>query len=259
MAEYTPPFIRDYFLEISKGNVAGHTAVNKFGRNTDVDTATVPEDIWDGGALWVAPTTARTHDVVSTDANDAAAGTGARTIRVYGLTGWSTAEVTEDITLNGTTNVPTVNSYVIIYRMQVMTVGSGGVNAGVITATAQTDATVTAQIVIGEGQTLMAIYGLPSTQNFYVYAWYLAANRAAASTAGADLELRVKLDADQSDSTFVVKHHLGLSTAGSSSIRHVFDPSFRVTGPAIIKVTAENVSANDLDISAGFDGVLVTK
>ncbi len=48
-------------LEIAKGNVPGHSTVNKFGRNTDIDTA-AKEDIWDGGGLWVAPTQARKHD-----------------------------------------------------------------------------------------------------------------------------------------------------------------------------------------------------
>ena len=259
MAEYTPPLLQDYYLELAKGNIAGHAVVNKFGRNSDVDTGTVPEDIWDGGRVWVPPTTARIHDIASTSIADTAAGTGARTIRVYGLTSWSTEEVSEDVTLNGTTNVPTSNSYVIVHRMQCLTFGSGGTNAGDITATAQTDATVTAQITTGYGQTLMAIYGVPSTQAFYTSQWYIDMNAVAAAANGASLDLLVNDRADQSDSGFVVKHHLGLYGSGSSHISHPFIPPFKITGPAIIKAQCDVVDANNTDLSAGFDGTLVTE
>lgn len=247
----------DFFLEVSKGNFRAHSTVNKFGRNPDIGTATDPEDVWDAGGIWAAPTQARVHNIASSDAADTSAGTGARTVKIYGLTDWDTAEVNETIVLNGASIVATVNSYVIVHRMQCMTFGSGGTNAGNITATAVTDATVTAQISIGKGQTLMAIYGIPSIQTLYVVQWYIAMNRAQVSAANADMDLLVMESADQSDSGFVDKHHLGLATAGSSHAPHEFKPRFPVTGPAIVKVQVENVSANSTDISAGFDGVLV--
>ncbi len=61
-------------LEMARGNVAGVTTVNKFGRNFDIDLGTTA-DIWDkgevGGTLiYVAPTTARVHAVSSSDALD---------------------------------------------------------------------------------------------------------------------------------------------------------------------------------------------
>lgn len=249
--------VGDFFTEVSKDTYVDHDPVNKFGRNPDVDTATDPEDVWDAGGIWVAPTVARVHDVASSDVADTAAGTGARTVKVSGLTGWDAAEVSETVTLNGTSNVATVNSYVVVHRMQVMTVGSGGTNAGNITATAQTDSTVTAQISAGKGQILMAIYGVPADHQLQLVQWYMGMNRAAAAAASADLELYVKASADQPDSAFVVKHHLGLASSGSSHVAHEFKPLFKISGPAIIKAQVENVSANDTDISAGFDGVLV--
>jgi hypothetical protein len=54
-------------LTIAQYNVSGMKHVNKFGRNPDVDAA---EDIWDGGGLWVPPTAARTHALVSSSAQD---------------------------------------------------------------------------------------------------------------------------------------------------------------------------------------------
>lgn len=244
------------YLDIARGKFSALAAVNKFGRNPDIDNA-ADEDIWDGGGDWVAPTAARTHDIVSTDANDTSAGTGARTVRIYGLQTWATAESTEDVTLNGTTNVATANSYVIIHRMQVLTVGSGGTNAGNITATAQTDATVTAQLTAGEGQTLMAVYGIPSGITAYGTGWYSSINRQ--QTSGSiDCALLVKTDADQSDSLFRIGHRLGLSVSGTSYVGHAFVPPAPVVGPAIIKVRGITASANNTDVSAGFDLVLET-
>lgn len=60
----------DYLLEISKGNVAGHSMFNKFGDNPDIDTLSGFEDIWDGGGTYVPPSFPQLHDVASTDAGD---------------------------------------------------------------------------------------------------------------------------------------------------------------------------------------------
>ena len=61
---------KEFYLEIAKGNIPGHSHVNKFGHNESIDTGTVPETVWDQGGVWVPPTAARTHDIASTSAND---------------------------------------------------------------------------------------------------------------------------------------------------------------------------------------------
>ena len=154
-------------LEIARGNVAGITIEHKFGRNPDIDTGTDPEDIWDAGGIWVAPTTARTHQITSSDVNDTSAGAGARTIRIFGLDS-SFALQQEDLTLNGTSNVGTASTYAMIYRKLILTAGATGSNEGIITATADTDGTVTAQINIGNNQKGMAIYQIPAAKTVYL-------------------------------------------------------------------------------------------
>ena len=67
----TPVFTKDFLLAVAMGEVTGHSIVNKFGQNDDLNTSTY-EDIWDGGGVydWPADATAPITHVVSTDAGD---------------------------------------------------------------------------------------------------------------------------------------------------------------------------------------------
>ncbi len=251
----------DPALQAAMGKTPGHTTINKFGR-TEIIASSAIADIWDNGntgetLIWIAPTAARTHTIASTDANDTSGGTGARTVKIYGLTSWSTAEVNETVTMNTSSPPVTSNSYVIIHRMHVVTKGGTNVNIGVITATAADDGTVTAQINAGKGQTQMVIYGIPSTQTLYLGRLYGNINKSAGTTGPADLTLLVNPEPNVERTNFLVRHTFGLITTGTSALSIPFAYSKVIAGPALIKVQAVS-GANSLDISAGFDGVVVT-
>jgi hypothetical protein len=257
------PFTRGLNLEIPAGNVAGTSAVNKYGRTTNADSAD-PTDIWDRAnvtndqAIWLAPTAARIHTVASTSDTDGKTGApsaaGARTIRVYGLKTWDTAETSEDITLDGTTGVPTVNSYVIIHRIKVLTSGTSGPNVGTITATAASDATVTAQINPLEGQTQMAIYGVPSTQTAYMTSFYVNVERD--SPQGADFLVKLLwcFDVENQPKVFQVRHTISVEVG--QDIQHKYDPYNAFVGPGILKIQGTS-NANDTLANGGFDLILV--
>ena len=256
----------DQRLQVPRGNYSNISELNKFGR-APTGVQTTATDIWDRAdatptqSVWTAPTAARVHAIVSTSDLDgktaAPSSVGARTLRVYGLTSWSAAEVNEDITLDGTTGVNTVNSYVIIYRMKVLTKGGTNSNVGTITATAASDATVTAQINVGEGQTQMAIFAIPSTQTLYLSLYYGTINKAQGAAATVNFSLLVNPEPDAELVNFLIKNTRGLQSTGASGATWNFDPYFKISGPAIIKVSAL-ASAADVEASAGFDGYVVT-
>lgn len=256
---------QDFLLEVAKGNVAGHYAINKFGRNIDIDAA-VTADIWDGGhsgdesLLWVAPTEARVHQLASSSASDDGnpVGVGARTVKIWYLPDWDTKETSITVTMNGTTDVA-LPSCVMINRMQVVTKGATNVNVGVITATADTDGTVTSQIRVGQGQTNQAVLGIPSTQKFYLYAIYAYLNKAVGAAGLVDIDLKVNGEPSTELLNFVSKHPWGLQTVGSSGMSHNLPVPKEISGDgdgAIIKIQSLSGSAN-ADVSAGFDGVLI--
>ena len=157
---------RDYGLDVQRGLVSGITFNNKFGRNA----ATVTGDaIWSASTAYVEPATAELCNVKSTDnTKDIGSGTGALTISVTGIDD-SYDIVTETVTLNGTTNVSTVNKYWNIHRAYVTTAGTDLTAAGTITITTTAAGTpVIGNIAIGYNQTQSTVYMVPRNYTGYL-------------------------------------------------------------------------------------------
>jgi hypothetical protein len=255
---------RDFGTEVARGKVAGFSRINKFGAAPD-GIQTTATDIWSRAnstptqQIWLAPTAARVHAIVSSSADDDGdpVGVGARTLRVYGLKTWDLAETSEDITLNGTTPVNTSQSYVIIHRMKVLTSGATNINVGTITATAATDSTITAVILPGDGQTEMAIYGVPSIQTFYLKRFGASISKSAVTAVTVSFQLRVNENPNVQTTNYIRKDDVNIQSTGLSAMTRVYDipPSF--SGPCIVKVQGI-ASAADVDGASGFDAFIVT-
>jgi hypothetical protein len=83
---------------------------------------------------YTQPASNAQRSISSASALDTAAGTGARTLRITYLDSSGNGPFTETITLNGTTPVNTVATDIrFIEQMEVLTAGSTGSNAGIIT------------------------------------------------------------------------------------------------------------------------------
>ena len=251
--------------EIALGNVPGKGAVNKYGRSTNVDNG-IATDIWDkaiaGGSnqpIWLAPTAARIHTIASTSAQDDTGGTGVDTVEVFYLLDWDTKEKSEVITGDISAGIAMGEAAVIIHRIkstpQATTLNN---NVGTITATAASDGTVTAQINPNEGQTQMAIYGIPSIQKAEMNLFYGSVLRAnlATNEQHADFILFFNPNPEVQTVSFLVKHTIGCGTRAGSPFQHEYDPPNVFSGPGIFKMQSVG-SANNLDISSGFDLILV--
>jgi len=254
----------DYKLNVALGNVTGVSLVNKFGRVNDNLDLGVTTDIWDGAnsgigtLIWVAPTQARIHAITSTSTADDEGSTGAYSVTIFGLTSWDADEVSETVILDGTNNVNTVNSYVIIHRMFVNAGANTtdiNINTGQISATAATDGTVTAYIMAGQAQTEMAVYGVPSTQNLIITDFRASVYRA--TTAAINYRFRYNPNPDVQLTGFRDLGGLAVNSAGTTTL--TTDINYvKIPGPAIIKVQGIS-SANNADGSARFAGYLVRK
>jgi hypothetical protein len=158
-------------LQVARGQIAYHESIYKFGNNPEV--ADSIETIWPQGGLYSYLSAATVLTVSSGSTDDTSAGTGARTVELFGLDG-DYNEISEVVTLNGQTAVNTTQSYLRINRMIVRSAGSGGANAGIIYAGTGTVTTgVPANIyatINGDGtnQTLMALWTIPAGYTGYL-------------------------------------------------------------------------------------------
>jgi hypothetical protein len=165
-----------------------------FGTNKDVDTS--GEDVWNGGGLYTGQPvgfTPETVEVLSSSADDAAAGTGARTVRITGLkSNASTLYETETIVLNGVTPVASVSTWWRVTKAQVLTAGSGGANAGSITIRASaTEANIFAVISIGYNYSHNGVWTVPA--GFTAYAKRVRLTMARATGANGDAEVSARI------------------------------------------------------------------
>jgi hypothetical protein len=188
-------------LQISRGQIQGHSSVLVFGYNPDVDTA--EETVWPDGGTVPHPTAASVLKISSSSTDDTSAGTGARTVVIEGLDG-NYNVVSEIVTLNGQTAVNTTNSYLYVNSFYVATVGSGGANAGNInagtgTVTSGVPAVLYDIIAIGYNQRTTGHYCVPAGFTGYMTEGSISAGQASGSTSvttflkqhGADNILRV--------------------------------------------------------------------
>ena len=234
--------------------------VNKFGRNITVDTAQ-EADIWDGGASDVGNqiytyegflTEASTMRLVSTSDADSISNTGARLLKIYGLdSDW--LEQDEVVVLTGTDTVITTNTYLRLFRMKVTSAGTGGGNAGKITAHAVGTVRM-AQIDTTNNQTLMAIYTIPGDKIGYLTSHYGGMNNRKQATC-----VPMYLYACPFGQVFQTKSILGVLSAGSSYYNHVYTAPLRFGPKTDIKMRTGLSTADGVDMSAGFDIILIDK
>jgi len=124
----------EFYLEVAKGNIPGHSIMSGMGEWINGLVAANGEDCCRFSAVSgpaILPTPADVGEqmtVVSDDnADNGATATGVLTLRLHYIDA-AGAEQTEDITMNGTTDVDTVATDIrFVNDMYSLTVGSNGV------------------------------------------------------------------------------------------------------------------------------------
>jgi len=156
-------------LQVSRGQIMGHSTANIFAYGTTPATAGTFRTVWENMATtdYVFPSSASTMNLVSTVAGDTATITITGTDASYNL-------ISENLVLNGTTNVPTTKSYFRINNISV-SAGSATNPTGVITLSvsstvyAQINTQVVAGVTTSIGTSQMAVYTVPNGYTFYGY------------------------------------------------------------------------------------------
>ena len=237
-------------LQVSRNQIQGHTPIIVFGYNADLDTS--EESIWPNGGTVPHPTVASVLKISSTSTDDAAAGTGARTVFIEGLDG-SFNVVNETVILNGQTSVNTTKSYLYVNQFYVATVGSGGVNAGTInagtgTVTDGVPAVLYDLIFTGFNQRTTAHYCVPAGYTGYMVTGVITAGQASGSTS-----VTAYLKQHGTDNILRVG---AVATLNNGSIQYDFDPPYIIPEKNCVGVTAIG-SANNNSVSAFLNIILI--
>jgi hypothetical protein len=179
----------------SLGVIPGVAYMRKFGRNVEVDAGT-HEDVIAGGGLYAgqpADATPETIEILCPDAADVSDGTGMRTVRIVGLrTPTATAYTSEDITLVGAA-VDSALTWWRIVSVRGLTFGTGGANAGLITARSKTTtAEIFAVVQVGVGRSQVAVLTSPATTVTCIRDMQISIARAASGAGNAQFEMHVR-------------------------------------------------------------------
>lgn len=162
--------VKENYLEerVAMGLIQGVTPIKIMGIN--IGPTTSAEILGASGSTHAFPVAALSSPVVSSSsANDAAAGSGVRTITATGVKADFT-EVSETITMNGTTQVAVTGAFMDVNTFRTATVGTAGTSAAgdiyFYTGTATAGVpdslpTVQAKVLVGYNQDLTCKYTVP--------------------------------------------------------------------------------------------------
>ena len=166
-------------LQVARGQITWHESLNLFG-NTTALGSTAFGPLWEGltgaGGAYAYPASAVIMTLASSSASDTAV-----TIRITGL-GADYVLQTEDVALNGTSNVLTTKTFLRINKMDTISGNAVG------NVTAINGGVTYAKITAGNGNTQMSLYTVPAGYTFYQT--YYQADTNTSVTSGAYVKLR---------------------------------------------------------------------
>lgn len=161
-------YVLPYKDAVAHNLITGHSMAYGLGYSTSITNTLTDLNEFSATTIPI-PSSAITVQVVSTSVNDTAAGTGVRTVILYGLDS-SFNEISETLTMNGTSAVTSVNQYIRFNFLHAATVGSiSGFAAGDITLF--NGATVYKKIVAGGNKDQTCHYTVPNNKTCQLVGW----------------------------------------------------------------------------------------
>jgi hypothetical protein len=237
-------------LQVARGQIQGHRSVVVFGFNPDVDTSQV--SVWPLPSLITFPAAALQMTVSSSNANDTALGTGARTVVVQGLDA-NYNEVSETVTLNGQTAVTMTASLLRVNYAYVLTAGSGNGAAGDIyigtgVVTAGVPATTYDVIKFDYNTTITGSWTVPAG-----YTAYVSQGLFSSGQSGGSNQVQGRLLTRGTDN---IRRTAAVTTINNGVADYVFEYPIVIQEKTTIEATAIG-SSNNNAVSSMFILVLV--
>lgn len=248
-ASFTP---MSFEMAVNQGLVPGYSPLDKYGENPDIDTGTVPEDVWEYGGEYNfdLPGTAPIVSIVSDNPADN------QEIEIPTGLDINGEEAYQKVQLNGTTRVA-LDIPLWRFNRGSNDADIGGDLAGTVyvyTGVGNVPAPSEIRGIIdnGNNQTLMAITTIPLGKVGYLYRGEIGGSRSqnSGTVQGAYYSRRV-------GKVFKIKKRVDTTNQGNSYYQD--KRSFPDVIPALtdIKLRVESVSANDTGVFGTLDIMLV--
>ncbi len=248
----SPVISKSFELAVSQGLIPGHSIIDKYGENPDIDTGTGPEDIWEYGGEYIYDpiNTAPIVSIVSDDPLDT------QLIDIPTGLDITGNERNQTVTLNGTNRVALP---IPLWRFNRASneAGTGGNLNGTVyfyTGTGNIPAPSEIRGIINNGnnQTLMSLYTIPLGKVGFLYRGEIGGSRSqnAGAVQSAYYSRRV-------GKVFKIKKRMDTTNQGTSIYQD--KRSFPDPIPALtdIKLRVESVSANNTGVFGTFDILLI--
>lgn len=173
MAFSYPPPTLNYYHEVAEGNIFGRTSFTKIGFSASVGTSAIVISGANSSIPYL-PTSAVNIEVLSASSVDTSTGSGVISILVTGLSS-SFNEISEAITLSGSSPVASVNKFIRVYTAISIACGTyRGTNAGDITIRGSSGGTTFTIIPSGTGNALTSHYTVPSGKTLFLHNFFAA-------------------------------------------------------------------------------------
>lgn len=244
---------RDFYLEISRGNVAGMKVYTIPGRSDGV-SQTALEDVSQIPGVTILPRPGGIQlEIISTSGNDTAAGSGVQSIDIHYLNP-AGVEQEETCPTNGLVAQLTAKSdFADIQWMHTRTIGTpGGTAAGNISLRGVGGGTVYEYIQAGGNQSLTCRYVVPTAKKGFLLGWEVSA-----ITKRIDFRLRAtveRFDRTLVPDVFLFQDAVVLQDA-PSAWRPFTSPS-SIPASGVVKASAISAAAGG-DAGASFDILII--
>jgi hypothetical protein len=241
-----------YEHEVAMSHYQGHTTWNKFGYNTDIDTAGEEVIAAFGGSINIM-TSADTLDVVSDSTSDDGGGTGALTILITGIDENNLTQ-TETVTMDGTTPVTTSNQWLGVNRIVVLTSGSNDANVGNITVDDTSNTVgVQAYVPAGESVTQQCIFHTQINHNFLADWMFLGALKLSGGGGSPRVTFKGFSYSRVTDTTYEVFRG-NIDTDVENHLTLLPSQPFVIGGREVFYLTA-STDTNNTEVTARFSGI----
>lgn len=229
------------------GLLEGYSVSKKRGKNSDIDTGTVPEDVWEGGGTYTGFPRAAVENLVlvSSSASD----TGTFSIICLESNTDPDWEV-YTYTLTGTTPVDTGQDVYRCHTGWYNDSSDSTFNAGTITARWETTTSVVfLSVPPGQSQSNAAVYTCPAESTCYVWNVNGAMRRSASSWVEVTFWIRNLTGSPR-------LRVPGAITQGLKLDRHLY-AGLRLAAGTDITLRVTGLSTNNTVVAAGFDVIVV--